>query len=224
MKIILLDTETSGLPNFRAQSDDPSQPHMLQLAALKIEMVDEGLPTFTEFNHFVKPEGWEVDERLVGDDGKPTAFSIHGISNEKLHAVGRPLAEIMDEFDAEFLAWADEALAYGAGFDRRILRIAAMRRWGRTGHPRMGAAPLPWFCILETVKPIIDLPPTEKMMAAGFGGKPKPPKLAEAYRFAFGKELEGAHDAMVDLRATFDLWKWVRAKHGGEFKRIVDRD
>jgi DNA polymerase III subunit epsilon len=48
---------------------------------------------------------------------------------------------------------------------------------------------------------LVNLPPTAKMVAAGFN-KPKPPKLAEVILFLFGEELQGAHDAMVDVRAT----------------------
>jgi len=38
------------------------------------------------------------------------------------------------------------------------------------------------------------------MLAAGFT-KPKPPKLEECIRHFFNEELDGAHDAMVDVRA-----------------------
>lgn len=38
------------------------------------------------------------------------------------------------------------------------------------------------------------------MLAAGFT-KPKPPKLEECIRHFFDEALEGAHDALVDVRA-----------------------
>ena len=47
---------------------------------------------------------------------------------------------------------------------------------------------------------VVNLPPTEKMRAAGFD-KPKPPKLEECIRHFFNEELGGAHDAMIDLDA-----------------------
>lgn len=226
MKITMLDTETSGLPLWREPSDDPRQPHMLQLAALRLEW-DEDLfenPTrVIEFNRFVKPEGWQVDERPIGDDGKPTAFSIHGISNAKLNDLGRPLAEIMDEFDAEFLAPADELYAYGAAFDRRILRIASRRRWGQE-HPRKGAIAPPWFCVLATLTPLVKMTATGKMYDAGFGDKFKPPKLAEAHKWAFEEDFDGAHDAMNDLRATKRLWSHIRDKHDGAFVQISAKE
>ena len=58
----------------------------------------------------------------------------------------------------------------------------------------------PLFCTMEAAAPIVNLPPTERMLAAGFN-KPKAPKLEEAIRFFFDESLDGAHDAMVDVIA-----------------------
>lgn len=35
------------------------------------------------------------------------------------------------------------------------------------------------------------------------------PRLQEAYKHAFGKEFEGAHDAMSDIRATKEIYFWL---------------
>ena len=224
MNVLILDSESSGLPDWTAPSDAPQQPHMLQIAALRISLGSIAFPQRAEtpFNAWIKPEGWAVDEREVGDDGKPTAFSINRISNAFLHEHGRPLAEVMDQFDAEFMAGAEEIYAYGAGFDRRILRIAALRRWGRDGHPRKGAAPPAWYCVLQTLTPLVALPPTDKMMNAGFK-KFKPPTLAEAHTWAFGEGFDKAHDAAADLAATVRLFDHLRGK-AVQFHRLRDRD
>lgn len=64
--------------------------------------------------------------------------------------------------------------------------------------------------MLELVTPIVNLPPTQKMINAGFN-KPKPPKLIEAYRHFFGdadaEEFSAkAHGALADARATARLY------------------
>jgi DNA polymerase-3 subunit epsilon len=56
------------------------------------------------------------------------------------------------------------------------------------------------FCTQANSVKILNLPPTEKMIRAGFN-KPKSPNLGEAYEFFAGKKLEGAHNAAVDLAA-----------------------
>jgi DNA polymerase-3 subunit epsilon len=53
---------------------------------------------------------------------------------------------------------------------------------------------------MEAAAPIVNLPPTERMLAAGFN-KPKAPKLEECIHHFFGETLAGAHDALVDVRA-----------------------
>lgn len=43
----------------------------------------------------------------------------------------------------------------------------------------------------------------------GWKGKYKWPKLQEAYRFCFGEDFEGAHDALADVRATARVLQWI---------------
>ena len=63
----------------------------------------------------------------------------------------------------------------------------------------------PKFCTMSASSAIMKLPPTEKMISAGFN-KPKPPKLSDAYEHFFGKNLEGAHNALVDVRACKEVY------------------
>ena len=67
-------------------------------------------------------------------------------------------------------------------------------------------------CTMQMATPILNLPPTEKMLRAGFN-KPKPPNLSECCAYFFDKELEGAHDALVDVRACKDVYFAI--KNGG---------
>ena len=53
---------------------------------------------------------------------------------------------------------------------------------------------------MTSAAPIVNLPPTDRMRAAGRTG-PKSPKLSECVQHFFSEEMIGAHDAMVDVRA-----------------------
>jgi DNA polymerase III subunit epsilon len=55
-------------------------------------------------------------------------------------------------------------------------------------------------CTQALSTPILKLPPTEKMLRAGFR-KNKSANLGEAYQFFTGRPLQGAHSAMVDVDA-----------------------
>ncbi|OFX10843.1 MAG: hypothetical protein A2516_00320 [Alphaproteobacteria bacterium RIFOXYD12_FULL_60_8] len=108
-----------------------------------------------------------------------------------------------------FLAMIERAgiiAAHNIGFDLMMIKILA-RREGL----EISAAP-EHFCTMKASTPVLNLPPTDRMKAAGFN-KPKSPRLEEAYRHFFGNDLEGAHDAMVDVRACRDVY--FKLKEGG---------
>jgi DNA polymerase-3 subunit epsilon len=67
----------------------------------------------------------------------------------------------------------------------------------------------PSFCTCNAAKPIVNLPPTERMLAVGFTG-PKPPKLEECIKHFFDEQLPGAHDALVDARAAARIYFYLQ--------------
>ncbi len=99
---------------------------------------------------------------------------------------------------------ASVRIAHNESFDARILRIGFKRFAGICDPDDWKAGPAACTQILST--PIVKLPPTEKMVAAGRGRSNKPPKLAEAYQFFTGKELNGAHNAMIDVMGVRAVW------------------
>jgi DNA polymerase-3 subunit epsilon len=67
----------------------------------------------------------------------------------------------------------------------------------------------PAFCTCNSAKPIVNLPPTPRMVAKGMT-TPKPPNLGEAYKHFTGKTLEGAHNAAVDVMACKAVYFAIR--------------
>ena len=65
------------------------------------------------------------------------------------------------------------------------------------------------FCTMESSRNHVAIPPTDRMAAAGFT-QHKSPSLAEAYKHFTGKDLVGAHDALVDVLATIEIYEHVR--------------
>lgn len=184
--ILFYDTETTGLPNFKARSDDPTQPHLVQLAMVLHD--DDG----AEIEHhsvIIKPDGWEIPAEIS---------AIHGITQERALDEGIPEKEAATSYIANLMRSALR-VAHNESFDRRILRIAMLRNgYERPDIETMEAHPS--FCTCAHATRIVNLPPTERMLAAGFT-KPKPPKLEECIKHFFNEDLVGAHDALVDVRA-----------------------
>lgn len=191
---IFYDTETTGLPLFKEPSEDPRQPHIVQLGVKVVDMISR--KTLQAVDIIVRPNGWDIPKE---------ASDVHGITTEMAYDLGIPeeaVAEIMLEL------WRPEAprlrIGHNEPFDARILRIALKRFFGDelADGWKEGASQ----CTMRMATPIMQLPPTEKMKRAGFGGKPKQANLAEAYEFFTGRKLEGAHNAMIDVDGCIDVY------------------
>lgn len=195
--IIGFDTETTGLPDFKARSTDPAQPHLVQLALVICD--DDGNESSTR-SVLIKPNGWTIS---------PEVTAIHGITHER--AMDEGIHE--DQAVALFVVTQGRAslrIAHNESFDRRIIRIAM----ARAGYERDFIEAIearPSYCTCNTAKPIVNLPPTQRMTDAGMTG-PKPPKLEECIRHFFGEDLPGAHDALVDARASVRIYQHLNKK------------
>lgn len=205
--ILFYDTETTGLPLFKEPSEDPRQPHIVQLGAILAD--EQTREELAQLDLIIKPDGWEISDE---------AAAVHGISMERALAEGVAEKDAVDQFIAMWDRCRDangDRIGHNEPFDARILRIALMRFAGGSMADawKAGAA----RCTAVASTPILNLPPTAKMVKAGFR-KPKTPNLGEAFEFFTGKPLEGAHSAIVDVRACMAV-HW--AIHDGVRERVV---
>lgn len=188
MKVLIYDTETTGLPDWKKPSDDPSQPHITQICA---ELCDEDTgETLAQLHTLIKPDGWTIPEELE---------KLTGITTERATTDGLPIGIVLPFF-MELWCRADHRAAHNESFDMRMVRIAILRDPG--GSPedadrwKAGRA----FCTMNLSKPIVKLPPSPRMVEKGVTGF-KPPNLGEAYQHFTGQPLTGAHNAAVDVMA-----------------------
>lgn len=179
--IVFFDTETTGFINDRFPLDHEDQPHVVQLAA---ELCDDSGAPVSGFS-FIIDNGVDIPDR---------ATEVHGITTETAAQRGVSNEFALAAF-THLYQRADLVVAHNIKFDRALIEVAIWRHYKKLMPLRK-----PLYCTMEASAPIINLPPTERMIAAGIN-KPKAPKLEEAVRHFFGEELDGAHDAMVDVRA-----------------------
>jgi DNA polymerase III subunit epsilon len=196
--IIIYDTETTGLPLWDKPSEHPAQPRIVQLAAL---LTDDDGNKQASMDLLIRPDGFTIPEEVT---------KIHGISTERATECGVPISEALSVF---FTLWSCSSLRIGHGqsFDERLVRIEMKRPDAQ----KFSVSPDDWkagesYCTMQTSKPILKLPPTDKMLAAGRGGF-KTPKLSEAYEHFIGEEMVNAHDAMVDVTATLAVYLKLKA-------------
>ena len=183
---LFFDTETTGKALFKAPPEHPQQPHIVQLAAILFEDSGEERGSL---NAIIKPEGWTIPEE---------AAAIHGITTEIALKCGIPLMSAFSVF-SNFLNLSDTLIAHNIQFDALILSVALSRLNG--SGPVKCAEKLkttPRFCTMHSTTQLCKLP--------GNYGDFKWPKLTEAHKHLFGTDVEGAHDAMADVRACARIY------------------
>ncbi len=184
--ILFIDTETTGFFNDNRPVDDPSQPYIVQLAAI---LCEESGRIRSEFSLIIDPNLSANVDVVIPE----AASRVHGITNEIATRLGVSANDALSIF-ARLYGAADLICAHNIEFDKNIMEAAISRRYGKVLPMRK-----PMFCTMRASTPVLNLPPTERMKAAGFD-KPKPPKLEECTRHFFNEEL-GAHDARADAAA-----------------------
>ncbi len=183
MICLFFDTETTDLPDFKKQATDPSQPHIVQLAAI---LIDHTGLVLAEINLLVKPDGWTIN---------PKAQAVHGISIERADKFGLKLGTVIKLF----LALADRAdllVAHSYDFDEKMIR----RELHHMSEPELAEAfrSRKNHCTMKQGTPLCKIPSAR----GGF----KWPKLQELHQFLFGVGFDDAHDAMADIRATVRVY------------------
>lgn len=191
MIILGLDTETTGFPNARLDARDPKQGRVCQLA-LKL-ITTEGR-ILAQFSSLIRPDGWEMSEG---------AQKVHGHSIEDCEAYGVHVMTAWKTF-MHMAAMADMIVAHNSEFDLKMMMMEANAL-------EQNMIDTPWHCTMKQATPICKIPPTPKMRAAGFGPY-KSANLTEALKIICNKDLEGAHDAMVDVNGCLDLFLALQEK------------
>lgn len=180
-----IDTETSGLPNYKLPADDPSQPRLAQFAAI---LTDGDMQQTGFTNMLVCPDGWEMTAE---------ATAINSLTTERLKAEGVPIERVLD-FYAGLIEAGHGIIAYGAQFDCKILR-GELRRAGRDD---LFAQTRNWCAMRET----------RGMKIKKTNGKGGQPRLEDVC-VHFGIEVEPKpHDARHGARACLAV---VRALVAG---------
>lgn len=178
--VLVFDTETSGLPDYKKSSSHPSQPSVMQLAAAL----------------YATPTGcddWRREAVLytliqIGDDAtvNEKAQAVHGISRDKANSLGVAPQNALYMF-ADLCDIADRIVAHNAVFDTKLMKIG----WNKAGME--GEFPIDkdkTFCTMMKSINIVQAPKTNGHK--GF----KWPTLEEAMKHFFG---HGVGEELVTL-------------------------
>jgi DNA polymerase III subunit epsilon len=192
---LILDTETTNFISKDLPASHRQQAHACQVAML---LLDDNFQEADFFYSLVHPEDrWDISEG---------AQKCHGISLFDCQDNGIPISHVLDQYRI----WHNKSthlVCHNLKFDHKIMSIeleASQFAW----KPQE----INYVCTMEAMTSIMKLP--HKRVNA-FGKQYKWPTLAEAYSCVTrGGTILGAHDALVDVRATAKVFQYlVENKH-----------
>ena len=181
MKIIVFDTETTGLPKSRepALSGPNNWPHLVSIAWIVIQN-DE---IIKKEYHIIKPHAWVIP---------PDSTAIHGISHAEASETGENLTDILGAFLAEKY---DVLVAHNMNFDFNVLMNAMIWDSNYTA-PYFGRR----FCTMEASRNLCRIPFPS-------GGGWRYPKLSELYEFVLKRPplITNLHNSMYDASLLAEI-------------------
>lgn len=180
MKIVLFDTETTGLPKTRlpATRGPNNWPHMVSIAWIVME--DEIM--IKERYAVIKPK-WTIPADSI---------AIHGVTQEIANEKGEEIDKVIKEFLDES---PDLMIAHNMNFDFNVLINAILWDVG-INYPKVPKQ----FCTMESMKGVCKLP-------SQYRGGYKPPKLSELYEFVFNKKPAAGqlHNSLYDTQILKEI-------------------
>ena len=117
MKILIFDTETSGLPERNASITEIYKwPHILQLSYILFDQDNNSLLTYG--NDYIAIDSTvEITE---------SSQAIHNISREICYSYGKSIREILNKFNI-CLQKADIIVGHNISFDKRMIMVECIR-------------------------------------------------------------------------------------------------
>lgn len=200
MRVLVLDTETTGLPPRIPGSrsmPDPAAPGGLdawrgcRIVQIAWRVVTYE-PTRRDNGKGITPVTEEETGYTIYPDGfviPPQAAAIHGITNEKARAEGQPLHIALQHL-LRSVQGCEAMVAHNMDFDEPVIR-AEMVRCGLGPSWAEVAARTPRHCTMK-----MGTLPGQRW-----------PKLADLYRRLFGRDPEGRlHTAAADVAVCADIF------------------
>ena len=192
MKILVFDTETTGLPENNASIYENNKwPHIIQLSYIFYDMSNN--------NAIIKNNYIKLNPII---QISPKSLEIHGLNHNYLNNNGIHIIHALKEFN-EFLDKCDIVVGHNISFDKRMIFVECLRHKINqkfTKYQNNIKITKPEYCTMKNTTQfcnIIKLNNTNKTYI-------KQPKLIELYIKLFPNEPipKELHNSLVDILCT----------------------
>ena len=196
--VLVLDTETTGLPRGRRVTPDTfTKWDTARLVQIAWEFYNPAKECIKQESYIVTPDGFDIPEFVT---------KIHGISTERAHNEGIPLIDVLKKLHI-LLSYNPVIVAHNMQFDSDII-LAEMYRYDNKLTNSIITREMATYKIqIEDMIELWDKCDKQCTMLMGTIPGEKWPKLAVLYEDCFGKAPEGEmHRADNDVRACADIY------------------
>lgn len=188
MKVMIFDTETSGLPKERNPSiyDTDKWPHVMQLSYIIYDMESGELDEV--YDVYIRLNTWIIVD--------PVSTEIHGITREIMDSQGISIQEALIHM-RDALGKVDLCVGHNVSFDKRFIIVEGIRNNIRMNFPAD-------YCTMKNSKDLCKIEFTFSNGSKGF----KYPKLMELYQHLFpGIPVpQNLHNSLADTIITLKCY------------------
>ena len=208
MKILVFDTETSGLPEKGASIYHHSKwPYIIQISYILYDLSDNSVVIK---NNYVK-----IDNSIIIP---PDSFEIHHLTHEILNEKGSNIIPIMEEFN-EHLKIADLVVGHNISFDKRMVFVECFRhRINQYFTQFKGSEKInkPEYCTMKNTTDFCKIERLSKTNNLYY----KTPSLTELYFKLFPNDSLpiNLHNSLVDVLIT--LRCYIKYQHNFDILEV----
>ena len=211
MKVIVFDTETTGLPADQNAplSDSSKWPYIIQLSFMVFDTNTKEILEYSD--HII-----QLDTTV---DISPGSIAIHQITAQRSQAEGIPIQQALAHL-ADNMSEADVIVGHNILFDKRMLMVELTRNKMKNCLYKNGL-PIPEYCTMKRTTELCKIPTTNKKTGEIYN---KYPTLSELHNQLFCKKPRGTHNAiaavMICLRCYIMLTEKYDIANDAEVKLV----
>jgi len=202
MKVLVFDTETTGLPADQNASltDSTKWPYIIQLSFMVFE---------TETKEIL-----EYSDSIIQLDASvpisPESIAIHKITPERSQTEGIPVKFALANL-AEHMSESDIIVGHNIIFDKRMLMVELHRNQMKNCLYKNGSA-IPEYCTMKRSIELCKLPATNKKTGEIYKNY-KYPTLSELHSQLFCRRPRGTHNAIADVMICLRCYIMLNYKY-----------
>ena len=200
MKVIVFDTETTGLPADQNAplSDSSKWPYIIQLSFMVFDTNTKEILEYSD--HII-----QLDTTV---DISPGSIAIHQITAQRSQAEGIPIQQALAHL-ADNMSEADVIVGHNILFDKRMLMVELTRNKMKNCLYKNGL-PIPEYCTMKRTTELCKIPTTNKKTGEIYN---KYPTLSELHNQLFCKKPRGTHNAIADVMICLRCYIMLTEKY-----------